>query len=148
MQYLNTLFDFCRQIKEQQASLQQIKAHFQSTSNIPLNLIHPTIKLLSEIRAFLQRMIHMHEMDTMHKIRKDLVSHHPSLAQYINITWCCRCHNLSCIYDESIFLACNSFFPLLTTQQPFFFDSHTFFSFHYYPSVVRTTLSITCDFLE
>ena len=47
MQYLNTLADFCKQIKEQQASLQQIEARFQSTSNIPLNPIHPTIKLLS-----------------------------------------------------------------------------------------------------
>ena len=47
MQYLNILADFCKQIKEQQALLQQIEAHIQSTSNILLNLIHPTIKHLS-----------------------------------------------------------------------------------------------------
>ena len=46
MQYLNILVDFYKQIKEQQALLQQIESHFQSTSNISLNQIHPTIKLL------------------------------------------------------------------------------------------------------
>lgn len=148
MQYLNTLADFCKQIKEQQASLQQIEARFQSTSNIPLNLIHPTIKLLSEIRVFLQRMIHMHERDTMRKIRKDLVSSHHCLAQYINITWCYLCPGPSCIYDYSLLLACNSLFPLLTTQQPFFFDSHTLFNYHYYPSLVHTTLFIIYAFIE
>ena len=47
MQYLNTLANFYKQIKEQQASLQQIEPRFQLTLNIPLNPIHPTIKLLS-----------------------------------------------------------------------------------------------------
>ena len=104
MEYLNTLASFCKQIKEQEASLHQIEARFQSTSNIPMNPIHPTIKLLSEIRAFLQRMLHMHESDTMHKIRTDLVSRHPSLAAYITTTWCFHCHSPSCIYEQTLLL--------------------------------------------
>ena len=143
MHYLNILIDFYQQIKKQQALIQQIKARFQSTSTIPLNQIHPTIKSISELRAFLQCIIHMHEKDTMRKVHKYFLSCLPHIAEYLNRTWFCHCHNPSSDYDWILLLTCNFLLPLLTTHKPFFFCSHTFFISHLYPSLISTTLSLT-----
>ena len=97
--YLNILANFYQQIKEQQAKLQQIQAHFHSTSALPFNYIHPTITLLSDLKAFLPRMIHMHERDTMCMARQYLIIRKPHLDSQINCAWCCRCHSPTCIYD-------------------------------------------------
>ena len=84
IEYLNILANFCRPTKEQQATLQQFQAHFQSTSSLPFNYIYPTITLLSE---------------TLCMARQDLIIRKPHLASQINCTWCCHCHSPTYIYD-------------------------------------------------
>ena len=114
---LPTFSNFCQQIKEQQATLQQIQAHFQLTSALPFNYIHPNIKLLLDLKAFLPRMIHMNERDTMRMARQDLIIRKPHLASQINCAWCCRCHSPTCIYDWLLVLCA---FPFCLSLHPVF----------------------------
>ena len=97
--YFTRLYQYCDEIDGQQAALLHIKERHLPHPVFLLHRLQPTIDLLKKLKALLQRLIHLHERDTVRKLRFDFQSRNSHLGVIIDTNWCCRCHSTLCIYD-------------------------------------------------
>jgi len=97
--YFSRLYGYCDEIDAQQNALLHIKARHLPRPVFLLHHLQPTIDLLKKLKTLLHRLIHLHERDTVRKLRFDFQSRNSHLGVVIDTNWCCVCRCTLCIYD-------------------------------------------------